>query len=948
MFEESAHLEDKIRNRSATVAVVGLGYVGLPLAVAFGEVGYPVVGVDVDPSKVAAIGRGESYIGDVTSERIAALLAGGRLTATTGYGWLHDADVIFVCVPTPFDNMKTPDLSYVRAASNGIAEQLRRGQLVVLQSTTFPGTTEEEVLPILERSALRAGIDFHLAFSPERINPGDAKHTVFNTPKVVGGFTPRCAHLTAELLATLNPEVRIVSSPRVAEMTKLLENIFRSVNIALVNELALLSERMGIDIWEVIDAASTKPFGFMPFYPGPGVGGHCLAPGEYLAIKNGMGMEIVPIGEYFERALDQGQWSVYHHIDGVTLIKPDDVEVLTFDPEEGKASFHPLRYLSARRYEGRMIQIVTQDGRRLVVTDGHPIVVWTDEGTLVKRADALKPGDQLAVFKTLADDPEPPPAIDLIAHLAPDDYEGLRVKPLRESFATYRSQLVPHLRGRLTYYWDVFRYNTMPLSVYVALEQDGAMPIPREDVVLCTGHGASYGSIPAVFPLNEDLARLIGYYLSEGCMTEDKTLRTRFTFRCDEHEMIEDLKAILSRLGLKFSTYQDHQWKSFHIKVSSRLFGILLRDILACGTNSYNMRIPSLLLLAPKNLRLALLSGLLRGDGDVHHIQEERTYTKRGRRYTHAINTATVGYFSASPMLFQQMVFLLHSLGFVPTFKHSKPQLRLYGATQLGRIAPLLTDEKRRRLEAFEQGRRKRMPTTQSRDQGDFATIAVREVLPANDESVVYSLEVDSPHLFVTSYGLVVHNCIPVDPFYLSWKAREYDFTTKFIELAADVNQEMPPHVVNKVTEALNRRGKPLRGARVLILGVAFKPDVDDPRNSPAQRIIELLLERGTHIAYHDPYVPRFQVGNDVFHRDPVELESITLTEGALSDYDCAVIVAGHRWYDYNWVVQHARLIVDCVNATAGIPDSDGKVVRLGAPADLLTRPQASAQGTHV
>lgn len=447
-------LENKIRNKSATVAIVGLGYVGLPLAVAFGEVGYPVIGVDIDDAKVAAIERGESYIGDVTSERVAAMLAAGRLAATTDYRVLHDADVIFVCVPTPFDSMKTPDLSYVRAASDGIADELRAGQLVILQSTTFPGTTEEEVLPILERSGLRAGIDFHLAFSPERVNPGDAEHTVLNTPKVVGGFTPRCAQLAGDILMTLNPDVHIVSSPRTAEMTKLLENIFRSVNIALVNEIALLSERMGIDIWEVIEAASTKPFGFMPFRPGPGVGGHC----------------------------------------------------------------------------------------------------------------------------------------------------------------------------------------------------------------------------------------------------------------------------------------------------------------------------------------------------------------------------------------------------------------------------------------------------------------------------------------------------IPVDPFYLSWKAREYDFSTRFIELAADVNQTMPYHVVETISRTVNTNGASLKDARILILGVAFKPNVDDPRNSPAQRVIELLLDRGAHVAYHDPHIPRFRVGNDVFHRDRVVLQSISLTEGALSGYDCVVIVAGHRWYDYAWIVQHARLIVDSVNATAGIPDSAGKVVRLGAPSPLTAR----------
>ena len=269
-------LETKIDATTARIAVIGLGYVGLPLAVALAEAGFPVLGVDVNEGRVAALNRGESYLKDVDAAQIARLRSAGRLEATTDYGALRRVDVIFICVPTPYDRQRAPDLSFIDAAAEGIAAQLQPGQLVVLQSTTYPGTTEEEVQPILERSGLRAGVDFYLAFSPERINPGDRVHTVHNTPKVVGGVDRTSAQLTARLLARLTPEVHIVSSPRAAEMTKLLENIFRSVNIALVNELKMVYAAMGIDVWEVIHAAKTKPFGYMPFYPGPGLGGHCI------------------------------------------------------------------------------------------------------------------------------------------------------------------------------------------------------------------------------------------------------------------------------------------------------------------------------------------------------------------------------------------------------------------------------------------------------------------------------------------------------------------------------------------------------------------------------------------------------------------------------------------------------------------------------------------------
>ncbi len=272
----SNHLAQRIVDRSAMVGVVGLGYVGLPLAVALAECGYLVRGLDIAAERVAGIGRGQSPIGDVADGRLAPLVGAGRLSASTDDAVLGACDVIFVCVPTPFDANKTPDLRAVIAAADAVARRLRAGQLIILQSTTYPGTTEEVILPRLAATGLAVGRDVHLAFSPERIDPGVTEHTVLNTPKVVGGLTSRCAELAAALLSTLGPEVKVVSSPRVAEMTKLLENIFRAVNIALVNELALLAERMDIDIWEVIGAAATKPFGFMPFWPGPGVGGHCI------------------------------------------------------------------------------------------------------------------------------------------------------------------------------------------------------------------------------------------------------------------------------------------------------------------------------------------------------------------------------------------------------------------------------------------------------------------------------------------------------------------------------------------------------------------------------------------------------------------------------------------------------------------------------------------------
>jgi len=275
-------LKEKILKKKAKIGVIGLGYVGLPIAVEYAVKGFETIGIDVDAEKVKKINRGENYVLDVDSEKLKKIVKSGKLRAMDDYSCVSTLDVIFICVPTPLKENKDPDISHILNAGENIARKLRPGQLIILKSTTFPGTTEKYLLPILENSGLKAGRDFFLAFSPERIDPGNKKWTIKNIPVVVGGVTPRCTELAELVIKQISKNVHRVSSPRVAEMTKLLENIFRSVNIALVNELAQLCDRIGgIDIWEAIEAASTKPFGFMPFYPGPGIGGHCILVDPY-------------------------------------------------------------------------------------------------------------------------------------------------------------------------------------------------------------------------------------------------------------------------------------------------------------------------------------------------------------------------------------------------------------------------------------------------------------------------------------------------------------------------------------------------------------------------------------------------------------------------------------------------------------------------------------------
>lgn len=270
-------LKDKIITKRAVIGVVGLGYVGLPLAVEKAKAGYKVIGFDIQQKRVTLVNQGHNYIGDVVDEELDELIDNNKLTATTNYQKIREVDAVAICVPTPLDIYQQPNTKYVEASTREIAKYLHKGMLIVLESTTYPGTTEEIVKPLLEETGLKCGEDFLLAFSPERVDPGNKIYKTRNTPKVVGGVTPFCTEVAAALYNNvLETKVHTVSSPAVAEMEKILENTFRNINIALANEMAILCDKMGIDIWEVIEAAKTKPYGFMAFYPGPGLGGHCI------------------------------------------------------------------------------------------------------------------------------------------------------------------------------------------------------------------------------------------------------------------------------------------------------------------------------------------------------------------------------------------------------------------------------------------------------------------------------------------------------------------------------------------------------------------------------------------------------------------------------------------------------------------------------------------------
>ncbi len=301
----------KIKERSAHVSVIGLGYVGLPLALEFARAGYRVTGIDADAEKVAGINAGSSHVQDVGSAELRQVVKSGHLSATTDFAVLGQVDTISICVPTPLGKTKDPDISYIISATGAICDHLHPGQLVVLESTTYPGTTDEVILPQMQATGLRLGRDFFLAFSPERIDPGNKMFHLRNTPKIIGGVTAKCTRVAKLLYQQIIETVVPVSSSRAAEMVKLLENTFRAVNIGLVNEVALMCDRLGLDVWEVIEAAASKPFGFMPFYPGPGLGGHCIPlDPHYLAWK----LKTLDYRARFIELADDINTSMPHHV----------------------------------------------------------------------------------------------------------------------------------------------------------------------------------------------------------------------------------------------------------------------------------------------------------------------------------------------------------------------------------------------------------------------------------------------------------------------------------------------------------------------------------------------------------------------------------------------------------------------------------------------------------
>ena len=801
-------------------------------------------------------------------------------------------------------------MDVTRRMTGDVAPEWRGPKLVILESTVYPGFTCEVFGEELRKS-LTLDDDFFLAFSPERVDPGNPQYKIENTPKLVGGATVQSGHLACKFYESIVKEIHSVSSCEVAEMAKILENTFRMVNIGMANETALMCRALSLDVWEVIGAAATKPFGFMPFRPGPGTGGHCLPGSEWIYFRHKDRIMVGTVENLWHYAINEKVFSV----EDTDVVQPKNIQVL--GKSDSGFTWEPMRLMFRRPFSGTMAEIKTTCGYQISATVRHPMLVLEQTGLVEKEVGDLREKDRIPMFCCMPEEVHPVP-IDMISHIPQSWIRKIRVRMRTRHWRDYKKQIYKTCNTEAKY--DYVSDNYLPLSLFLQMEVcgtfDGAI---REDLLLLTGRGASFNTVPAIFRVDGEFARLIGYYLSEGCITFDGSLRTRFTFGThEENEYVSDLTGILDRIGLKWSQYI--QQNSFHIKVSSDIFGLLIKHVLECGVDCYSKSIPSLFLGADKGIRRNLLCGLIQGDGSVESTEGLRSYVKHDRLYCHQNNSVLVSFFSSSERMVRQVVFLLQSLGIVPHvgFRKRQPGMKVcvHGSHDMKKCLLFLPGSKGDKIQRI-LDKKKRHPKKRTVDHYDGGyAVFVRncETYPA--EQFVYSLETDS-HTFVCGFGMLVHNCIPVDPHYLSWKLKTLNYHSRFIELAGQVNAGMPAHVVSLVSEALNRRMRSVNGSRVLVLGASYKANVGDLRESPALDVMMLLCRDGAKVSFYDPYIESCRLP-DCGHLKSIErCDLLNHAEKA----DCVVIVTDHADIPYREVCTRAPAIVDARNATQEFRD---------------------------
>lgn len=822
-----------------TIAIVGLGYVGLPLAVAFSISGhFSVIGFDINGKRVIELQSGKDATEAVSG--VALQNATQKIFFTNNPEELKKANYIIVAVPTPVDDAKRPDLTPLQSASTIVGKNLAKGAMVIYESTVYPGVTEDVCLPILEKESgmrLLAG-DFGLGYSPERINPGDDKHRLDNVIKIVSGHDKETLEKIAALYETIvNAGVYRAPSIKVAEAAKITENIQRDTNIAVMNELALIFSKLGIDTKEVLDAAGTK-WNFHKYTPGL-VGGHCFDKKTMVFLKDKNRQKITTMGQYIDSLNPQkkvGEWEISY---------PKDLQILSYD--DAKTSFKPVTAVSKRKSE-KLLKIKSAYNYVLEVTDQHPVLIREAGHLKIKQAKDIVVGDSLVLNKNLPSGKKEL-AIDILPYLHKNLSKKIRVKIRGRKIKEFKEIINKHISGKKGnyYVWDY-----LPLEKYLLLEKK--LKIPKEKIFLCTGRGPGLKKFPRLFKINKDILRLIGYYLSEGCITSDTSLRTRFTFHRKEKEYIDDVTSILRKTGIDYSLYQDKTYQSTVIKVSSTIFGFVLRDILKTGTNCYNMQVPELFFEWNKKAKEEILKGLFRGDGGVTWYHGKRAYKKNRRNFMHENNSIVVSYFTSSPILFQQVMLFILNQDILPKLAKREGYLTITGHEDVKKVKDWFSGEKKEKIMQYIQNKQKEVTYRRAEKHENYIAINV-ESIEKKKTDFVYSMEVDETHTLITSNGIIAHNCIGVDPYYLAFEATKHGYHPKIILSTREVNDYMARHLAEMTIKELNNAGKILKHSTVVLLGLTFKENVTDIRNTRAADVVKYLKEFGITVIGCEPNV---------------------------------------------------------------------------------------------
>ena len=829
------------------VSIVGSGYVGTTVAACLADLGHEVTTIDIDEDIVDAINDGAAPIHEPGLDELVAEHGGSRLRATTDYGAIRETDLTMLALPTPSNDDGSIDLGYMEAGAAGVGEALagdtgESPHLVVTKSTVTPRTTDERLAPRIADAGPERGEDFLVASNPEFQREGTAVVDFLNPDKLVFGADDQRAFQTLHelygpLRAAADDDVPVVETGIAeAEMIKYANNTFLASKVSLINDIGNVCKEFGVDAYEVAEAIGLDDrIGERFLRSGVGWGGSCLTGDQRVLAKDGTGTKLLTLAEFFDN----------YGVDDVV----DDVSVLSCD-EDGQFSFEPVLAATRRQYDGSLHTIETKMNKAVTVTDDHPMLVVENDEQALHEAAALREGDELPVQTALPSDPvESFDLIDLVDSATAFENDSVYLKPsfdiceikseLREALREYNEQFDYDKVHEFT------RNNYLVLDAFLKFEDE--LPIDRRDLGLYTTVGGGQTYVPAIISADADFWRFIGYYLSEGHIHDDDSGRGATDRRriflsfhpTDEQAYVGEVESYLDGLGVRNRT--DTQETATQIEVSSRVLAYFI-EWLGCGSGSYSAAIPHLAYQEPVEHREALLAGLFRGDG---HIE-----------YTNHSNAVVYDYGSVSEELVQGMQFLLQSLGVVPSYKTSQSEkstqpahfLRVSSKQHIARLKHLfLPDEQEKISDRLDSYERDIQPSSHSVGT-QHTTVEINGISVSETETDVYSLEVSDNHTFVTTDGLVVHNCFPKDTDAIIAAAREQGYDPAVLSAAVELNDAQPERLLALLDDHVDVAGK-----RVAVLGLAFKPGTDDIRNTQAVPVIEGLRERDAEIVAYDP-----------------------------------------------------------------------------------------------